>query len=119
MMVSMETNIVHLVRYLLKVVIEPFIRKHYHKYVELIIRCGDGCKKYAPGIPEFSQNRSKQIVEILLDKMYRVTDGISITKLDNATFDVTSVEESTRLRKDHNTFLGSNKIFCSCTCNNF
>ena len=34
-------------------------------------------------------------------------------------FDVTSVEESRRLRKNYNTFLGSNKKYCSYTWNNF
>ena len=51
--------------------------------------------------------------------MYRVTDDISVTKLDNATFTTTSVEEGTRLCRDYTTFLGTNKRFCSCTCNNF
>ena len=44
---------------LLSVVIESFIPKHYQKYVELNIRYGDGCKTYAPGIPEFLRNRPK------------------------------------------------------------
>ena len=51
--------------------------------------------------------------------MYRVTDDMSVTKLDNATFTVTSVEERTGLRRDYTTFLGTNKKFCSCSCNNF
>ena len=83
---------------LLSVVIE--LPKHYRKYVELNIRYGDGCKKCAPGIPEFLRNRPRQNVELLLDKMYRVTDNISVTTLDNATFPVTSVVEETRLRRD-------------------
>ena len=37
---------------LLTVIIESFIPKHYSKYVELNIRYCDGCKKYAPGVPE-------------------------------------------------------------------
>ena len=37
--------------------------------------------------------------------MYWVTDGISLTKLDNTTFDVPSVEESKRSRKDLKHFL--------------
>ena len=81
---------------LLSVVIESFISKHYQMYLELNIRYGDGFKKYAPGIPEFLWNSTKQIVEILLDKI-RVTDDIFITKLDNATFIITSVEEGTGL----------------------
>ena len=44
--------------------------------------------------------------------MYRVTDDICVTKLDNATFDVTSAEEGTRLRWEYNTFLATNKKFC-------
>ena len=104
---------------LLSVVIESFIPKHYQKYVELNIRYGDGCKKYAPGIPEFLRNIPKQIVEILLDKMYSVTDDLSVTKLENATFTATSVEEGTGLLRNYTTFLGTNKKFCSCTCNNF
>ena len=83
---------------LLSFVIE--LPKHYQKYVELNIRYGDGCKKCAPGIPEFLRNRPRQNVEILLDKMYRVTHDISVTKLDNATFTITSVVEETRLRRD-------------------
>ena len=51
--------------------------------------------------------------------MYRATDDISITKLDNATFTANSVEEGTGLRRDYTTFLGANKKFCSCTVNNF
>ena len=104
---------------LLSVVIESFIPKHYQKYVELNIRYGDGYKKYAPGIPEFLRNRPKQIVEILQDKMYSVTDDLSVTKPENATFTTTSVEEGTRLLRNYTTFLGTNKKFCSCTCNNF
>lgn len=68
---------------ILSVVITSFIPEHYQKYADMNIRCGNGCKKYAPSIPEFLRNRSKQIVEILLNKTYRVTDGISLTKLDN------------------------------------
>ena len=49
--------------------------------------------------------------------MYRFTDDISVTKLDNATFTVTSV--GTELRRDYTTFLGTNKKFCLCSCNNF
>ena len=51
--------------------------------------------------------------------MDRVAYHISVTKLDNTTFTVTSVKEGTRRRRDYTTFLGTNKNFCSCTCNNF
>ena len=37
--------------------------------------------------------------------MYRVADDISLTKLDNTIFDVPSVEESKRSRKDLKHFL--------------
>ena len=78
---------------LLSVLIDSFIPKHCNKYVELNVKYGDGCKKYSTGIRHFLQNRPKQIVDILLDKMQRVTDDISVTKIDNFTFSVTSFEE--------------------------
>ena len=62
---------------LLSVLIDSFIPKHYNKYVELNVKYGDGCKKYSPGIPHFLRNRPKQIVDILLDKMQRVTEYLS------------------------------------------
>ena len=51
--------------------------------------------------------------------MFRVTDDIFVTKIYNATFTVTSIDERTRLRRDYTTFLGSDKNFCSSTCNVF
>ena len=51
--------------------------------------------------------------------MYSVTDDLSVTKPENATFTTTSAEEGTRLLRNYTTFLGTNKKFCSCTCNNF
>ena len=104
---------------LLTVIIESFIPKHYSKYVSLNIRYGDGCKKYAPGVPEFLRNRPKQVVDVLLDKMYRVTDDIVVRSLGNQTFIVESFEEGTRIRKEYRTYLGNSDQFCSCTCYNF
>ena len=104
---------------LLTVIIESFIPKHYSKYVALNIRYGDGCKKYAPGVPEFLRNRPKQVVDMLLDKMYRVTDDIVVRSLGNETFIVESFEEGTRIRKEYRTYLGNSDQFCSCTCYNF
>ena len=51
--------------------------------------------------------------------MCRVTDDISVTKPENATFTVTSAKEGTGICRNYTTFLGTNKKFCSCTCNNF
>ena len=104
---------------LLSVFIDSFIPKHYNKYVELNVRYGDGCKKYSPGIPYFLRDRPKQVVDILLDKMQRVTDDISVTKIDNFTFSLTSFEEGTRVRKNYRTFLGTKNKFCTCNCYNF
>ena len=104
---------------LLSVFIDSFIPKHYNKYVELNVRYGDGCKKYSPGIPYFLWNRPKQIFDILLDKMQRATDDISITKIDNFTFPATSFEEGTRVRKNYRTFLSTKNKFCTCNCYNF
>ena len=104
---------------LLTVIIESFIPKHYSKYVELNIRYGDGCKRYTPRVPEFLRNRPKQVVDMLLDKMYRVTDDIAVRSLGNATFIVESFEEGTRIRKEYRTYLGNTDQFCSCTCYNF
>ena len=94
---------------LLSVLIDSFIPKHYNKYVELTVRYGDGCKKYSPGIPYLLRNRPKQIVDTVLDEMQKVTDDISVTKIDNFTFSVTSFEEGTKVRKDYRTFLGCEK----------
>ena len=94
---------------LLSVLIDSFIPKHYNKYVELAVRYGDGCKKYSPGIPYLLRNRPKQIVDTVLDEMQKVTDDISVTKIDNFTFSVTSFEEGTKVRKNYRTFLGCEK----------
>ena len=40
---------------LLTTLIESFIPKLYSKYVELNERYSDGCKNYAPGVPELSR----------------------------------------------------------------
>ena len=102
---------------LLSVLIDSLIPKQYNKYVELTY--GDGCKKYSPGIPHFLRNRPKQIFDILLDKIQRVTKDISFTKTDNFTFSVTSFEEGTRVRNNYRTFLGTKNKFCTCNCYNF
>ena len=104
---------------LLSVLIDSFIPKRYNKYVcKLNVRYGDGCKKYSPGIPYFLRNRPKQIVDILLDKMQRVTNDISVTKIDNFTFSVTCFEKGTRICKNYRTFLGTKNKFCTCNCYN-
>ena len=104
---------------LLSVLIDWFISKHYNEYVELNVRYGEGCKKYPQGIPYFLRNRPKQTVDFLLDKMQRVTDNISVTKIDNFTFSVTSFEEGTRVRKNYRTFLDRKNKFCTCNYYNF
>ena len=91
--------------------IDSFIPKHYNKYVELNVRYDDDCKKYSPGIPYFLWNGPKQIFDILLDKMQRVTDDISITKIDNFTFPATSFEEGARVGKNYRTFLSTKNKF--------
>ena len=98
---------------------DPFIRKHYNKYEELNVRYSDGCKKYSLGIPYFLRDRPKQVVDILLDKMQRVTDDISVTKTDNFTFSMTRFKERTRVRKNYITFLRTKNKFCTCNCYNF
>ena len=104
---------------LLTVIIESFIPKHYSKYVALNIRYGDGCNKYTSGVPEFLRNGPKQVVDMLLDEMYRVTDDIAVRSLGNATYIVESFEEGTRIRKEYRTYFGNTDQFCSCTCYNF
>ena len=52
---------------ILAILVNSFIPKDYRKYVEFNVRYGDGCKRYAPGIPYFLKNRPKKIVEILLE----------------------------------------------------
>ena len=104
---------------LLSVLIDSFIPKHYNKHVELNVRFGDGCKKYSPGIPYFLRNRPKQIVDILLDKMQRVADDISVTKNDNFTYSVTSFEGGARAHKHYRIFLSTKNRFCTCNCYNF
>ena len=104
---------------LLSVLIDSFIPKHYNKYVELSVKYGNGCKKYCPGIPYFLRNRQKQTVDILLEKMQRVTDDIFVTKIDNFTFLVTSFEEGIKARKNYITFLATKNKFCTCNCCNF
>ena len=108
----------YLLSELLTVINESFLTKHCSKYVELNIRHGDGWKKYIPGVPEFLRNRPKQVVDMLLDKMYRVTDDIAVRSLGNATFIVESFEEGTKIRKEYRTYLGNADQFCSCTCYN-
>ena len=104
---------------LLTVIIESFIPKRYSKYVALNIRYGDGCNKYTSGVPEFLRNGPKQVVDMLLDEMYRVTDDIVVRSLGNVTYIVESFEEGTRIQKEYRTYFGNNDQFCSCTCYNF
>lgn len=44
--------------------------------------------------------------------MYKITDDLSVTNLDNVTFDVTSAEEGMRLSWEYSTSPGINKNFC-------
>ena len=98
---------------------DSFIPKNYNKYVELNVRYNDGCKKYSLGIPYFLRDRPKQVVDILLDKMQRVTDDISVTKIDNFTFSMSHFKGRTRVRKNYIIFLRTKNKFCTCNCCNF
>ena len=93
--------------------------KHYKKYIEFNVRYGDGYKRYASGIPYFLKHRSKKIVEILLEKMYRVVPKAEINRLDQDTFKVNHNEESTGIRKECGVLLGNESKFCSCSCHDF
>ena len=46
--------------------------------------------------------------------MQRVTDDISVTKIDNFTFSMTRFKERTRVRKNYITFLRTKNKFCNC-----
>ena len=50
----------------LVILVNSFIPKHYKKYIEFNFRYGDGCKRYASGIPYFLKNCPKKIVEMQL-----------------------------------------------------
>ena len=104
---------------LLSVFIDSFIPKHYNKYVELNVRYDDGCKKYSPGIPYFLWNGPKQIFDILLDKMQRVTDDISITKIDNLIFQRPALKKGQGLARITEHFSVQKINFCACNCCNF
>ena len=103
----------------LVILVNSFIPKHYKKDIEFNARYGDGCKRYASGIPYFLKNRPKKIVEILLEKMYRAVPKDEINRLDQHTFKVNHNEECTGIRKEYEVFLGNETKFCSCSCHDF
>ena len=105
----------------LVILVSSFIPKHYKNYIEFNVRYGDGCKRYASGIPYFLKNRLKKIVEVLLEKMCRAVQKAEINRLDQHAFKVNHNEECTgiRIRKEYEVFLGNESKFCSCSCHDF
>ena len=104
---------------MLTVLINSFIPKHYKRYIELNVKYGDGYKKYASGIPEYLRNRPKQVVDILLEKLYRATPDMKVTNVGHNVFQVESSEEGTAILTCYNIFLGNETKFCSCNCHDF
>ena len=106
---------------LLTVLVNSFVPKHYKRYIELNVKYGDGYKKYASGIPEYLRNRPKQIVDILLEKLYRATPDMKVTNVGhNVSHHVESSEEGTAKLTCYNIFLGNETKFCSCcNCHDF
>ena len=64
-------------------------------------------KWYTSGISYFLKNRPKKIVEIFLEKVYRVVLKPEINRLDQHTFKVNHNEECTSIRKEYEVFLGN------------
>ena len=64
-------------------------------------------KWYTSGISYFLKNRPKKIVEIFLEKVYRVVLKPEINRLDQHTVKVNHNEECTNIRKEYEVFLGN------------
>ena len=84
--------------------VNSFIPKHYKTYIEFNVRYGDGCKQYASSNPNFLKNSPKKIVEVLLQKMYKIVQKSEINRLDQHIFKINHNEELLVSRKNMKCF---------------
>ena len=99
----------------LVIFVNSFIPKHYKTYIEFNVRYCDGCKQYASSNPNFLKNSPKKIVEVLLQKMYKIVRKSEINRLDQHIFKINHNEECTGITKEYEVFLENECKFCSCS----
>ena len=61
---------------LLTIIIEEFLPNRYERYVEMNVQFSSGFKKYQNEIPSYLWDRSKIIVEDILNKMKQVSPAM-------------------------------------------
>ena len=107
---------------LLTIVTESFLPKLYEKYVELNVKFTSGYKKCQESIPKSLHNRSRFIVQNMLEKVCKVTSSVlsSVKVLkEGSIFEIQSELVTSDLKAKHKADFGNIDEICSCTCRRF
>ena len=107
---------------LLEIIITKFLPKLYRKYVTLNVKYSSGYKSYVQGVPNFLQDRPRELVKFLLERTQRVSTRMieSVREAADGSFFVSSDDPGISDEvKEYNVVFGNQETFCSCTCRDY
>ena len=107
---------------LLEIIITKFLPKLYRKYVFLNVKYSSEYKRYTDVVPNFLQNRPRELVKFLLERSQRVSTRMieSVKETANGVFCVLSDDPGiSNEEKEYTVVFGDQETFCSCTCRDF
>ena len=107
---------------LLKIIITKFLPKLYRKYVFLNVKYSSEYKRYTDVVPNFLQNRLRELVKFLLERSQRVSTRIieSVKETANGVFCVLSDDPGiSNEEKEYSVVFGDQETFCGCTYRDF
>ena len=109
-------------RELLEIIISKFLSKLYRKYVCLNVKCSSEYKRYTDVVPNFLQNRPRELVKFLLVRSQSLSTRMieSVKETVNGVFLVLSDDPGiSNEEKEYTVVFGDQEAFCSCTCQDF
>ena len=106
----------------LEIIITKFLPKLYRKYVSLNVKYSSEYKRYIDVVPNFLQNRLRELVKFLLERSQRVSNRMteSVRETVNGLFRVLSDDPGiSNEEKEYTVVFGDQETFYSCTCRDF